>query len=224
MSNLPSAWLRPPVLMAPRRRLAALVACLAVVPLCFVPSLPKRWNSTSRLYRRAEPEGQASDIPGDAGAETDRAWWNDPSTASLVEKLQVEETTDALTKLRRQMTLEEQAFDQEIEDVVIAGKRALLKLRMQRAVEMPGMKTHMFKKIRKQIARALSLRRQREIARGITQEQSRRMRRRKRLELKVKMLMVVSAKVQSPGAGFAAWAELSDVAEVMLRAARQRLS
>lgn len=148
--------------------------------------MPRRWNSTSRLYRRAEPEGQASsDIPGDAG-EADRAWWNDPSTASLVEKLQVEETTDALTKLRRQMTLEEQAFDQEIEDVVIAGKRALLKLRMQRAVEMPGMKTHMFKKIRKQIARALSLRRQREIARGITQEQSRRMRRRKRLELKVK--------------------------------------
>ena len=97
------------------------------------------------------------------------------------------------------------------------------------------MKTHMFKKIRKQIARALTLRhgygsglfnlsgflfsyltfqecslhgylhstnlynshieflrfnlshrRQREIARGITQEQSRRMRRRKRLELKVK--------------------------------------
>ena len=30
---------------------------------------------------------------------------------------------------------------------------------MQRAVEMPGMKTHMFKKIRKQIARALTLRR-----------------------------------------------------------------
>mmetsp|Transcript_70663 Transcript_70663/g.165510 ORF Transcript_70663/g.165510 Transcript_70663/m.165510 type:complete len:110 (+) Transcript_70663:715-1044(+) len=84
------------------------------------------------------------------------------------------------------MTLEEQAFDQEIEDVIIAGKRALLKLRMQRAVEMPGMKTHMFKKIRKQIARAMTLRRQREIARGITREQSRRMRRRRRLELKVK--------------------------------------
>ena len=84
------------------------------------------------------------------------------------------------------------------------------------------MKTHMFKKIRKQVARAMTLRpserrvgkgapstavgtdpeplaisspvrpaftgqrRQREIARGITREQSRRMRRRRRLELNVK--------------------------------------
>ncbi|CAK9030309.1 Hypothetical protein SCF082_LOCUS19168 [Durusdinium trenchii] len=173
-----------------RRRLAVLVACLAVPPLCFVPTWStQRRSSASRLPRRAEPEADLTQ----EGLDEDRQerWWNEDS-ASLAEKLQVEETTDALTKLRRKMSLEEQAFDQEIEDVVIAGKRALLKtgskklLRMQRAVEMPGMKTHMFKKIRRQIARALTMRRQREIARGITQEQSRRMRRRRRLELKVK--------------------------------------
>jgi len=83
------------------------------------------------------------------------------------------------------MTAEEAAFDQEIEDVVVSGKRALLRLRMQKAVETPGMKSHLFKLIRKQIARALTLRREREIARGITQEQSRRMRRRRRLELRM---------------------------------------
>jgi len=102
-----------------------------------------------------------------------------------VGRLQVEESTDSLERLRRQMTAEESAFDQEIEDVVVAGKRALLRLRMQKAVETPGMKTHLFKVIRKQIARALTLRREREIARGITSEQSRRMRRRRRLELKM---------------------------------------
>merc|ERR1712107_297597 len=105
----------------------------------------------------------------------------------LMAKLKVQEqTTDHIVKLRRQMSYEEAAFDQEIEDVVVAGKRALLRLRMQKAVETPGMKTHLFRKIRKQIARALTLRREREIARGITAEQSRRMRRRRRLQLKMK--------------------------------------
>ncbi|CAK9100984.1 unnamed protein product [Durusdinium trenchii] len=82
------------------------------------------------------------------------------------------------------------AFGKHWENQRVSAPPALhglrLRLRMQRAVEMPGMKTHMFKKIRRQIARALTMRRQREIARGITQEQSRRMRRRRRLELKVK--------------------------------------
>merc|ERR550525_1780227 len=100
--------------------------------------------------------------------------------------MKIEESTDTIERLRRQMTAEESAFDQEIDDVVIAGKRALLRLRMQKAVETPGMKRHLFKVIRKQIARALTLRREREIARGITSEQSRRMRRRRRLELKMK--------------------------------------
>merc|ERR1719336_25631 len=100
-------------------------------------------------------------------------------------KVKVEQATDSVEKMRQQMTAEEAAFDRELEDVILAGKRALLRLRMQRAVETPGMKTHLFKKIRKQIARALTLRREREIARGITSEQSRRMRRRRRLELKI---------------------------------------
>lgn len=111
-------------------------------------------------------------------------WWRE-SEQKLLGRLSVEESTDSIEKLRRQMTAEESAFDREIEDVVIAGKRALLRLRMQKAVETPGMKTHLFKVIRKQIARALTLRREREIARGITREQSRRMRRRRRLELKM---------------------------------------
>uniref|UniRef100_A0A7S1MJ15 Large ribosomal subunit protein uL29c n=1 Tax=Alexandrium catenella TaxID=2925 RepID=A0A7S1MJ15_ALECA len=111
-------------------------------------------------------------------------WWQEDQKKFLG-RMQVEESTDSIERLRRQMTAEESAFDQEIEDVVIAGKRALLRLRMQKAVETPGMKNHLFKAIRKQIARALTLRREREIARGITREQSRRMRRRKRLELKV---------------------------------------
>lgn len=99
-------------------------------------------------------------------------------------KLQVEESTDAIERLRKQMTAEEAAFEREIEDVVIAGKRALLRLRMQKAYEMPGLKTHLFKKVRRTIAKALDLRRKREIARGITREQSRRMRKRRKLELK----------------------------------------
>ncbi|CAE7876417.1 unnamed protein product [Symbiodinium microadriaticum] len=151
-----------------RQVLAAIVASVSVSPLCFLQGPTGLWGSSEarrsrsdRLLRRAEGDdaGPLSDFEDGSSAAVDSsAWWNDPDTASLVDKLQVEETTDALQKLRRQMTLEEQAFDQEIEDVIIAGKRALLKLRMQRAVEMPGMKTHMFKKIRKQIARAMTLR------------------------------------------------------------------
>ncbi|CAE8617425.1 unnamed protein product [Polarella glacialis] len=120
----------------------------------------------------------------DSSWQRSKPWWQD-SKESLSSKLKVEASTDSIQRLRRQLTLEEAAFDQEIEDVVLSGKRALLRLRMQRAVETPGMKTHLFKKIRKQIARALTLRRQREIAMGITREQSRRMRRRKRIELKM---------------------------------------
>eukprot|EP00438_Fugacium_kawagutii_P015841 Skav230433 [mRNA] locus=scaffold1601:142514:143809:+ [translate_table: standard] len=63
------------------------------------------------------------------------------------------------------MTLEEQAFDQEIEDVTWPREMSI--------EEGP-------------VGSGGAVRRQREIARGITQEQSRRMRRRKRLELKVK--------------------------------------
>lgn len=126
-------------------------------------------------------QAQGFEAPAGEGAK----WWE--STAQgLIGKLQVVESTDAIQRLRKQMTVEEAAFDQEIEDVVIAGKRALLRLRMQKAVETPGMNTKLFSQIRKHIARALTLRREREIARGITKEQSRRMRRRRRLELKIK--------------------------------------
>eukprot|EP00913_Durusdinium_trenchii_P028662 g26878.t2 len=218
MSNLPSAWLRPPVLMAPRRRLAALVACLAVVPLCFVPSLPKRWNSTSRLYRRAEPEGQASDIPGDAGAETDRAWWNDPSTASLVEKLQANDPRGASLRPRnrgcgdcRQKSFAEapnaascrNAWDEDPH--VQKDQKADCQGFVFEAPARDRAGHHPRAEPTNATAQALGAEGE---VRGA----------------EIEMLMVVSAKVQSPGAGFAAWAELSDVAEVMLRAARQRLS
>ena len=45
------AVLRDLILAPSRDSTEALVACLAVVPLCFVPSVPRRWNPTSRLYR-----------------------------------------------------------------------------------------------------------------------------------------------------------------------------
>merc|ERR1719277_176199 len=115
-------------------------------------------------------------------------------------KLKVEQSTDFVEKMRAQMTAEEAAFDRELEDVILAGKRALLRLRMQKAVETPGMKTHLFKRIRRQIARAMTLRRQREIARGITKSQSRRMKRR----------TGTRTRSQSRGSGSAAWAELSE--------------
>eukprot|EP00930_Biecheleria_cincta_P062720 TRINITY_DN48166_c0_g1_i1.p1 TRINITY_DN48166_c0_g1~~TRINITY_DN48166_c0_g1_i1.p1 ORF type:complete len:260 (+),score=29.22 TRINITY_DN48166_c0_g1_i1:58-837(+) len=116
-----------------------------------------------------------------------KPWWEDAASANqnLAKKLAVERVTDPVERLRMQMSLEEQAFDREIEDVIIAGKRALLKLRMQKAVQMVGLKTHLFKKIKRQIARALTLRREREIARGITREQSCRMKRRRKLEVKI---------------------------------------
>lgn len=111
-------------------------------------------------------------------------WW-ETTSKGLIGKLQTEESTDAIEKLRKQLTYEEAAFEQEIDDIVIAGKKALLRLRMQKAVEMPGMNWRLFKQIRRQIARALTLRREREIARGISKEQSRRMKRRRKLELKI---------------------------------------
>lgn len=145
-------------------------------------------KATHRVVAR-EAEGSGSDFASAGwagGGEGSKAtpWWED-TAKGLIGQLQREESTDAIEKLRKQMSLEEQLFDQEIEDVVIAGKRALLRLRMQRAVEMPNYNWRLFKQIRKQIARALTLRRQREIARGITKEQSRRMRRRRKLELKM---------------------------------------
>eukprot|EP00448_Togula_jolla_P003758 CAMPEP_0170619910 /NCGR_PEP_ID=MMETSP0224-20130122/27770_1 /TAXON_ID=285029 /ORGANISM="Togula jolla, Strain CCCM 725" /LENGTH=161 /DNA_ID=CAMNT_0010946035 /DNA_START=169 /DNA_END=654 /DNA_ORIENTATION=- len=135
------------------------------------------------MTRRAAPLGDTA-VDSAQGAASSGKWWEETSEG-VMGKFQVEESGDSIERLRRQMTYEEAAFDQEIEDVVIAGKRALLRLRMQRAVETPGYKHYLVKRIRKQIARALGLRRAREIARGITSEQSRRMKRRRKLELKM---------------------------------------
>jgi len=168
-----------------RLPLAAAVAALAAwtSPASSAFAAMRPWPAARDLAatpRRANAlEGQT------AVAGSSEKWW-EATAQGLIGKLQVEQSSDSIERLRRQMTYEEAAFDQEIEDVVVAGKRALLRLRMQKAVETPGMKTHLFKAIRKQIARALTLRRSREIARGITGEQSRRMRRRRRLELKMK--------------------------------------
>merc|ERR1712130_92969 len=70
-------------------------------------------------------------------------------------------------------------------EIVIAGKRALLRCRMQRAYNMPGYDESLYGKFKKQVARALHLKRMREIARGITKEQSRRLKRRQGLEMKM---------------------------------------
>eukprot|EP00931_Biecheleriopsis_adriatica_P107643 TRINITY_DN81965_c0_g1_i1.p1 TRINITY_DN81965_c0_g1~~TRINITY_DN81965_c0_g1_i1.p1 ORF type:complete len:204 (+),score=42.10 TRINITY_DN81965_c0_g1_i1:67-678(+) len=166
-----------------RRIAIVFAACGTLQSLCFSADL-SILRSSSAATLRIPSRSSSSRVTMLAEDWQEERWWETPEE-NIQNRLQVEEATDAIARLRRQMSLEEQAFDQEIEDVVVAGKRALLRLRMQKAVEMPGMKTHLFKKIRKQIARALTLRRQREIARGITSEQSRRMKRRKKLELKV---------------------------------------
>eukprot|EP00929_Paragymnodinium_shiwhaense_P119397 TRINITY_DN91295_c0_g1_i1.p1 TRINITY_DN91295_c0_g1~~TRINITY_DN91295_c0_g1_i1.p1 ORF type:complete len:243 (-),score=63.11 TRINITY_DN91295_c0_g1_i1:103-831(-) len=145
-------------------------------------ALPSSRRHLQSVAPRSPVTLQVAEESEAAGRE--KPWW-EAEAGKVRSRLENVDTTDAIEKLRRQLTTEEQAFDMEIEEVVLSGKRALLKLRMQKAVEMPGMKTHLFKRIRRQIARALTLRREREIARGITREQSRRMRRRRRLELKM---------------------------------------
>jgi len=151
------------------------------------PSSPRRKSSAAPFAEKVEHNTLSSSLPDveERASGAPKKWW-EASAQGLINKFKVEEATDSIQKLRRQMTNEEAAFDAEIDEIVIAGKRALLKLRMQRAVEMEGYQKHLVKKIKKQIKNALQIRRAREIARGITREQSRRMKRRRRLELQMK--------------------------------------
>mmetsp|Transcript_40700 Transcript_40700/g.70431 ORF Transcript_40700/g.70431 Transcript_40700/m.70431 type:complete len:140 (-) Transcript_40700:41-460(-) len=90
-----------------------------------------------------------------------------------------------IQRLRTQMTDEEKVFEREIEDIIIACQRALLKIRMQLAAEMPGVKRHLVKQFEQQIEKAEKLRDWRQMARGLTKEQIARIKRRKELELKM---------------------------------------
>lgn len=112
-------------------------------------------------------------------------WWEEASK-TMVDSVQATYTGDNLARLRKQMTVEQAAFDEEINDIVIRGKRALLRLRMMKAYRSPLWRPEIEKQITKQIRRAEQLRRKREIARGITVMQSKRIQRRRNLELKVK--------------------------------------
>merc|ERR1712037_838788 len=123
--------------------------------------------------------------------------WEGQSRA-LEGELKVREGMDHIETLRQQVTREEEEFDQELENIILAGKRALLRMRMQVAAEMPGVKYHLFRQIKRQIKRCLALRRDREIARGITREQSRRMRRRRRLELQIQYETAYGAEQPKP--------------------------
>ncbi|CAK0792527.1 unnamed protein product [Prorocentrum cordatum] len=172
-----------------RVRAAALPALLAAASWCqsscsFAAPVWYGAAAPPRERRDKKVEYLPGGTPADVTEKAEVQWWEGQSR-TLEQDLQARETFEHIEVLRTSMTEEDLKFDQEIENVIISGKRALLRLRMQVAAEMPGIQRHLFRKIKKTIARAMTLRRQREIARGVTKEQSRRMRRRKRLEVKM---------------------------------------
>lgn len=146
-------------------------------------SPPQRIPLTPLQRQRAKEREKMS--PEERKAlESAPEWWEEASK-TMVDSVQATYTGDNLARLRKQMTVEQAAFDEEINDIVIRGKRALLRLRMMKAYRSPLWRPEIYKQIKVQIRRAEQLRRKREIARGITKMQSKRIQRRRNLELKV---------------------------------------
>jgi hypothetical protein len=115
------------------------------------------------------------------------AWW-EKEAQELTEAgaLKMRSPIAWVDKVHDSMSEEEREFEKEINDIIIAGKRGLLRLRMQQAADIPGRKGYALQtKIKKTIRDAERLLDHHQRARGMTQEQRRRLKLRRSLALEV---------------------------------------